>query len=238
MALEQFGDSEDLYRARGADVLETRPLFTGDVFSDVTIPGIDGNNIAIIVGHPCTIRGARGLPAERISVAVVRPHQAAPPHRWSVGFFDRMPLPELQGDEFYAAHFIDSAPVASATLDPGKRVACLTEFGVNLLQQRMIWHLTRLEVPTARLHEAFSHTFEEADLLEEWLETFDLASTSLEEATAQFDDFIRTKAGDGEATFQDWLREPQRRSSVRNRMRAQRKARGEARQPVSQPPAG
>jgi len=134
-----------------------------------------------------------------------------------------MPSPELQGGEFYAAHFIDSAPVASATLDPRKRIAYLTEFGVNLLQQRMIWHLTRFEVATAKLHEAFSHTFEEADLLEEWLETFDLSATSLEDATAEFDAFIRTNAGDGDATLQEWLREPQRRSSVRNRMRAQRK---------------
>lgn len=223
MVLEQFGDSEDLYRARGEEVLETRPLFTGDVFTDVEIPGVDGVNMAIIVGHPCTIRVASGLPAERISMAAVRPHQAVPAHRWATGFFDRMPLPELRDGEFYAAHFIDSAPVESARLAPSQRIACLAEYGVNLLQQRMIWHLTRFEVTTAKLHEAFSHTFEEADLLEEWLETFDLESTPLADATAQFDAFIRSKAGDGDASFQEWLREPQRRSSVRNRMRALRK---------------
>lgn len=41
---------------------------------------------------------------------------------------------------------------------------------VNVLQQRLVHNLTRLEVGTSKFWEAFSRTYEESDLLEEWTE--------------------------------------------------------------------
>jgi hypothetical protein len=91
-----------------------------------------------------------------------------------------------------------------------------------MLQQRLIWHLTRFEVPTHTLHEAFSHTLEEADLLEEWTEYHLDRGISAEEAAATFEEFIRSPAEPpADSTLQNWLRDPQRRSTVRARMRSQ-----------------
>ena len=169
-ALEQYSTAEDLYLPRGSDVPAARPVFTGDVFESIAIPGIQDEGMAIVVAHPCSIRGAEGRLLDKVLVASVSTHQPAPPRKWSEGFFDRMPLPELIDEGFHAAGFALTAPVDGALLQNAKRIACSSAFGVNILQQRMIWHLTRLEVPTYKLHEAFSHTLEEADLLEEWTE--------------------------------------------------------------------
>lgn len=220
MALEQYSTPEDLYLARGSDVPVARPVFTGDVFENVAIPGVQEEGMAIVVAHPCSIRGAEGRLLDRVLVASVGAHQPAPPRNWSTGFFDRMPLPELIDEGFHAASFVLTSPVDGALLQQTKRIACLSAFGVNILQQRIIWHLTRFEVPTYKLHEAFSHTLEEADLLEEWTEHEIAKGISAEVAVVSFDEFIRSPAiGNAGPTLQDWLREPQRRAPVRIRMR-------------------
>lgn len=101
-----------------------------------------------------------------------------------------------------------------------QRLACLSVPGINLLQQRLIWHLTRFEVETFRLHEAFAHTFEEADLLEEWNDVVLDGGVTEAEATVLFEEFIRADLGNGR-TLQKGLRDPQRRSSVRSAVRAE-----------------
>ncbi len=103
MALEQYSTAEDLYLARGSDVPAARPVFTGDVFESIAIPGIQDEGMAIVVAHPCSIRGAEGRLLDKVLVASVSTHQPAPPRKWSEGFFDRMPLPELIDEGFHAA---------------------------------------------------------------------------------------------------------------------------------------
>jgi hypothetical protein len=100
------------------------------------------------------------------------------------------------------------------------RFACLSPFGVNLLQQRLIWRLTRHEVPTHQLQEVSAHVFEEADLLEEWSDTTCPAGATPEQAAAAFEVFVRADRGHGH-TLQNDLRDPQRRSSVRSACRAE-----------------
>jgi hypothetical protein len=56
--LETYSNPEDIYLARGSDVPIARPVFTGDVFDDVPIPGVQNQGLAIVVAHPCSIRGA------------------------------------------------------------------------------------------------------------------------------------------------------------------------------------
>jgi len=46
-----------------------------------------------------------------------------------------------------------------------------------------IWYLTRLEVATFRLQEAFSHFFEEVDVMEDWIDTLRDSGMDGEDAT-------------------------------------------------------
>ena len=81
-----------------------------------------------------------------------------------------------------------------------------------MLQQRLVCHLTRVEVPTSKFWEAFGHTYEEADLLEEWTEEL-ASSLGPEGAAAEFDSWLRAERR------QDRLRDPQQRASIRSDMR-------------------
>ena len=68
MSLEPAASPARLYSAVGADVNRHRPLFTGDVFLLVDIPGV-GTSPAIVIAHPCSLRGKNGTLAERTPVA-------------------------------------------------------------------------------------------------------------------------------------------------------------------------
>lgn len=94
-------------------------------------------------------------------------------------------------------------------------MACLSGFGVNMLQQRLTCHLTRAEIPTSTFNEAFSHTFEEADLLEEWTDSLVGDSWTQATAAAKFENFIR----EGDPNLQAKLLDAQPRSSVRRACR-------------------
>jgi hypothetical protein len=101
-------------------------------------------------------------------------------------------------------------------------------YGVNLLQQRLVWHLTRFEVPTFRLQEAFAHTYEEADILEEWSDILCEAGWVVADAAARFEQFVRT-AGRSGRPLQGDLRDAQLRSAVRTTCRTEaRRLAGEA----------
>lgn len=167
MNLDTFNDPEELYRARGTDVNLNRPLFTGDVLRNVAIPGSQDGGMALILAHPCSFRRAEGKLAERILVAAVREAPRQGGNAWTRGFLDRMPLPDLDGVGFWAAYFEDMGRADTNTLLRTDRLACLSDVGVNMLQQRLTCHLTRVEVPTHQFNQAFSHTYEEADLLED-----------------------------------------------------------------------
>lgn len=214
MSLETYAVAADLYLARGQDVNSSRPAFTGDVFADVPIPGVQDGGMAIIVAHPCTMRGPEARMSERVLVAAVREHSPIGREAWARGYYGLMPLPELINGNMHVGQFDELGKALSADLTTDKRLACLSEYGVNLLQQRIIWHLTRLEVETFRIQEAFAHTFEEADLLEEWTETLFESGVSPVDAAASFEAFIRVDHGNGR-TLQDDLRDVQRRSAVR-----------------------
>ena len=80
MSLEPAAEPERLYLAVGADINSHRPLFTGDIFPDIEIPGV-GPSTAIVIGHPCSIRGKNGQLAERMPVAAVKTHAPVPTER-------------------------------------------------------------------------------------------------------------------------------------------------------------
>lgn len=217
-ALEAPGAAEDLYLASARDEVEpARPILTGDVFDSIEIPGTSSVDLAIVLTHPCSMRRDGVHLAERLLMARVRQAPEIPLHKWSTGHFKVMPLPGLMGGH-YAASFDEIGLVASEVLTDKARVACLTPFGINLLQQRFVWHLTRFLAPTHRLGEASEAVFEEADLCEEWVAAASESGVPPEEAASSFHEWIRESDGSG-ASRQSLLTEPQRRAGIRREMR-------------------
>jgi len=213
LSLETFGTPGDLYIDRGVDVNPNRPIFTGDVFDSVAIAGVQESGMAIVVAHPCSMRAGTSL-KPRILMAAVMEHVSAGPNAWTRGFFDLTPLPDLVASGLHVGSFEELGQARGAELDAGHRLACLSPFGVNLLQQRFIFYLTRLEVPTFRLQEAFGQYFEEVDLLEDWIDNLEGGNIDGRTAAGLFDTFLRTDLGAGR-TLQKDLRDPQGRASVR-----------------------
>lgn len=218
-ALESPDSAADLYLAAAADDVEPcRPTLTGDVFAEVQIPGLDSSGPAIVLTHPCSMRRDGVNLADRLLMAEVRAYQKVPLTGWPTGHFRLMPLPGLMGDETYAASFDSIGLVRSSELVDFQRVACLTPLGINLLQQRLIWYLTRFVVPTFRLNESCAAVFEEADLCEEWaLQRVGQGST-IAAAYAEFHAWIRDTDSSGRMR-QDGLDDPQRRAGIRRAMR-------------------
>lgn len=206
----------DLYLA--ADITEVeagRPIMTGDVFDDISIPGLDQAGLAIILTHPCSMRRDGVRLAERLLMARVRYYQHVPFKRWESHNWKVMPLPNLNGSE-HAAMFSDIGLVPSNDLLRIQRIASLTPFGINLLQQRLIWYLTRFVAPTHRLNEACDVVFEEAELCEDWVVARTGQGISLDDAETEFHDWIR---GGRPETRQEALKDPQQRAGVRREMR-------------------
>jgi len=221
LSLETFEQPGDLYLARGDDINPLRPLFTGDVVADVAIPGVQDGGMAVVVAHPCSMRGKDAQLEPRMLAASVAEHGKVGRAAWAKGNFGLMPLPDLlEAGKLWVARLDDIGKAVTADMMTGVRVACLSPFGVNLLQQRFIFRLTRHEVPTRLLQEVSAHVFEEADLLEEWSDAVCAAGMSREKATASFEALIRGDCGGGK-TLQGDLRDPQRRSSVRIACRAE-----------------
>jgi len=218
-SLESPSSPDDLYLASTPDEVEpARPFLTGDVFDGIEIPGLTSSGLAVVLTHPCSMRIDGVNLAERLLMALVRESADIPLHRWTTGHFRVMPLPGLLGGH-HSASFEDIGLVRSGVLAETPRVGCLTPFGVNLLQQRFIWHLTRFLVPTHRLGEAAEAVFAEADLAEEWVETAMGSSAQPKEAQRAFHDWIRAVDRTG-VSRQSRLREAQHVPGIRREMLA------------------
>lgn len=163
---------EDLYLGQAPDIAISRPIITGDVFSDVDVDVDDHDGYVLVIAHPCSMRGARGRLRPRLAVAPVRPHQHIPFERWPAGHFNVFPLQQLLGpdDQPRAAALLELSSARSAQLDRGRRVAALKTRGVHLLQQRLVYSLTRVVVGLEHLHEQSAHVLLEAELEEEWVD--------------------------------------------------------------------
>jgi hypothetical protein len=178
--LETYSEPDDLYRARADEVNPNRPLFTGDIFDDVPIPGAQEHGMALVLAHPCSFRIGAGRLADRVLVAAVREISKQGRKAWTRGLLDRMPLPDLAGTGMWAAFLEETGRAYVEHLLDACRLACLSESAVNMLQQRLTCHLTRVEVPTHQFSQAFSHTYEEADLLEDWTDMLTEADERLQ----------------------------------------------------------
>ncbi|SIH06810.1 Uncharacterised protein [Mycobacteroides abscessus subsp. abscessus] len=220
-ALETPGDDEapdwgSIYLYRGEEVSKFRPVFTGDVF---LLP--ENAGMVQIIQHPCAIRldGVHLVP--QLLVSTVDSSKALKPSAWK-GNFKQFPLPDLEGDgtEHRSAFFHKPSLVSPDVIGLGKRVACLSQFGVNLLLQRWVHHNSRVVVPTWSVDEATAEQYEEADLVEEWGESWDLAGLDPAESESSVHDWLRSDAGNG-SNWQSMLSAPQTRSKVRSAMRGE-----------------
>ena len=212
MSLEPAAEPERLYLAVGADINAHRPLFTGDIFSDVEISGV-GPSTAIVIGHPCSIRGKNGRLAERMPVAAVKTHAPVPPDRWCNGYFSMMPLAGLPAEgDFHVAHLDLFGLALTSELSAAERLACLSQPGINQLQQRLVFHQTRLEVPPGKFQQAFDHTYEEAELMEDWTTALSVVDDCPE---SSFESWIR----EGSPDRQSRLKIREERASIRRELR-------------------
>lgn len=213
MTLATYTHLDELYLARDPEVNPNRPLFTGDVFADVPIPGVQDRGLGIVIAHPCSIRGAQGRLRDTILFAAVRPNSPVSRKSWPDGFYDRVPLPELGEHGYCIGHLDELGRARTADIQATSRVACLSDAGTNMLQQRLTFHLTRAAVPTERFQEAFAHTLVEAELLEEWTDTLTEQGSSIDQAVALFESFIRK--GNRLCRISSWSRRAEHRSGLR-----------------------
>jgi hypothetical protein len=100
-------------------------------------------------------------------IPVVR-YRRVPFNEWPSGYFRVFPLPNLVDGAEYAASFDEVGMVLSERLTPESRVACLSENGILLLQQRKVFSETRAVIKLETLEEASHNVLSEAELLEDW----------------------------------------------------------------------
>jgi hypothetical protein len=222
-SLESSGTDADpqwdsLYLYRGDEVVEHRPVFTGDVFVDVQALGENAPRCVIVVQHPCAIRKGTAL-AKNLLVAEVSAHQVIKPSKWS-GNYKVMPLPELDPQKLAAAAKFDSLfLVTGDSLGEGRRIACLSQIGVNLLLQRWVHHNSRVVVPTTTYQAVNEAQFEEADIIENWCTDRADDAVELSDAAAEIDAFLSSTSIESGMPNRQLLVVPQKRTTVRRQVR-------------------
>jgi hypothetical protein len=108
--------------------------------------------------------------------------------------------------------FEDIGVVASALLDIRRRIACLDDFGVALLNQRQTHYFTRYAVESATLHEQSANVLVEAELLESWL------MAAVDEGAGDCDDRVIAETSAFDEYLQprrEHLKQPSRRAGTR-----------------------
>jgi hypothetical protein len=211
--LETPDDPESIYLARADEVGEHRPMFTGDVYQ------LEDDRLVMILQHPCALRAGPDL-HPKLLIAVVGPDTLR--SNWAKAPFTKMPLPKLVDDNDYSADFVNLDTVESAILIACSRVAVLSHFGVNLLMQRWAHQCTRLAVPTHTYFDATIAEFDEADLIEEWIDDRVGEGAEAQAAGDECDSWLNEKVfGSRRRTL---LRDRQQASSVRRDARAHRRS--------------
>lgn len=219
--LEGPSSAASLYLARGGDVQNFRPIFTGDVFEGIAVLEESGDREikALILQHPCALRTNGVDLSSRLLVAEVVERGAISPGGWR-GSYKIMPLPELEEDSrTFAVSFLEPHVIASESLAIEKRIACLSQNGVNLLLQRWVHHNSRAVVSTALYQEVTAAQFEEADLIEEWCSERSETNEDIRQESACAHEWLRGDSSEAGKSWQQLLEDTQTRSTVRKAMR-------------------
>ncbi|MDX3548824.1 hypothetical protein PV729_25735 [Streptomyces europaeiscabiei] len=138
--------------------------------------------------------------------------------------FRIMPLPELHGvgAANYMGDLTEFNTASSADLNVQNRVMALSDEGVLILQQRMVFTQTRLLLGLDQFHAQMAPTFVELELQEDWVEEALASATEDSDASTVIDEAVKQ--------YQSWLDEESsaRRDalkSVREHSRIRREAR-------------
>jgi hypothetical protein len=204
--LDSPDDPDDIWQAAGDDVPAYRVLMQGDVIVAESGP-------LLVVTHACSMRRGAELHQTQM-VAPVEDHHVP---SWE-GSYDWMPLPgaPVSGFTSPAGALRVLRSVATTELLDGERVAVMSDQGIQLLQQRLAHHLTRVAIPIVELSEHCALILAEAELHEDWLR--DLGADSEEE-------FHRLLDAD-DRKLRTWLSDPARRAqamaTVRREIRGRR----------------
>lgn len=200
-------DPEDIWQAVGAEVPAHRILMQGDVI-------VTGIGPLLVVTHACSMR--RGVDLYDTQMAApVDDHQVA---KWD-GSYDWMPLPGAPvPDVGHAAGLLRVLQsVDTEVLVGGHRVAVMSNQGIQLLQQRLAHHLTRVAIPTAELAEHCAPVLAEAELHEDWVGALG------GDAEEQFHNFL-----DGDnRKLRSWLADPANRAQAMTTVRREIRQRQE-----------
>jgi len=218
-----------LYRARGDEVLPSRPILTGDIFAGLPLSGEAGTvkaRFVMVLQHPCAMRTDGVSLNWQLLVAEVTKRKEFGEADWADGNYSLMPLPELRPEvttqaRHQAASFDNLYLVSPAALNAGRRIACLSPFGMNLLLQRWVHYSSRVVVPTSVFQQQTEGSFEECDLIEEWCD----ASNASDPLVAAGECMRWLRANRNGTSYQDMLKDPQTRSTVRKALRAELKGR-------------
>ena len=199
-------DPDDLWQAVGADVATHRMLMQGDVI-------VTGFGALLVVTHACSMRRGAELHATQM-VAPVEDRRVA---NWD-GSYDWMPLPgaPVRNIRDPAGLFRVLRSVDTSELLTGERIAVMSDLGIQLLQQRLAHHLTRVAIPTAELAEHCAPVLAEAELHEDWVR----------ELGAEAEELFHTFLDAEDRKLRSWLGDPAKRpqamSSVRREIRDRR----------------
>lgn len=175
-------ESADLYLASGDDCEPDRPIYQGDVFSDVMLPALPKRpltpgthpiefkaSLCMVVPHPCQCYHGDSL-RPRLTVApvsIVDNYDKFGPERDRA--YDKFALPDLptsrtaESKANHVADFGRLATVGSAWLQPENRLANLSHEGLGLLAKRVL--MFQLRCPTTLIN-AMGFT------MAEWNESF------------------------------------------------------------------
>lgn len=217
---DEAPDWESLYRARGDEVTRHRPVFTGDVFFGVPVLGEAKTKDVIVLQHPCAMRkdGVTLMPT--LLVAELAGTSVVMPSAWS-GNYKWLPLTELQAKNkpkhctafLHKVHLVNSAEI-----NVDKRIACMSQVGVNLLMQRWVHHNSRVVIPTSDYQKMSAPQFEEADLAEDWCIDREEDGVSIVDAFNEIDEWL-SQADENGLSRRELLNEEQQRSAVRQELR-------------------
>lgn len=176
--LEDLPAAADLYEYRSTDdggVPIWLPYNQGDVFGGVPLLGLtgeQGSGYGMLFLHPCTMRQGRAM-APRATVLHVRTVSAKKPldepRHWNRKY-SAIPLPDFSGNgaDALEADLLTMTTVQTNALTRVNRVAQLSEIGRSHMLHRVIFHLTRMSVPTQVLLGATARVQAEVQLQGDW----------------------------------------------------------------------
>ena len=193
------------------------PYQQGDVFAGITTLGLPATpeasqGLVMLFMHPCTMReGARVRELLTvIQVKLMSAKKVLDDPDWWENRNKVMPLPDLDGggESTHFADFMEISTIPSALLLRTQRIAQLSAYGRVLMQQRIVFHLTRYPPHPDDLAASVAHIEVEAQNQADWVEA---GTRSLNASGVQLPDVERL-----EGEFQAFLDDERDGSSLRS----------------------